>query len=282
MRFVRFKSGARANWGILNDEGVHDLSTLPGPSTTLGDIANENRCRELQRMVHRGQCDIHDLDDVSLLSPVSTPGKLVCVGLNYRDHAEEADRDIPEEPLLFSKAPTCVNNPESPIVAPSEVTQLDYEVELAAVIGRHARNVDATDADSYIAGYTVMNDVSARDTQLSNDEQFFLGKSYDTFAPLGPAIRSTLEYDPNSVDIEMRVNGELRQESNTSEFIFDVHELVEFVSNRLTLRPGDVISTGTTSGVGLFYDPPKLLEPGHTCEATVEGVGTLTNTVVEE
>jgi 2-keto-4-pentenoate hydratase/2-oxohepta-3-ene-1,7-dioic acid hydratase in catechol pathway len=282
MRFVRFQSGGTTSWGALDDTTVHDLSTLPGPEPTLDDISNENRVRELARTVERGQCDTYDVSEVSLLAPVSTPGKLVCVGLNYRDHAEEADRDIPEEPLLFSKAPTCVTNPESPVVAPDEVTQLDYEVELALVIGRYARNVSAADAEEYIAGYTILNDVSARDTQLSNDEQFFLGKSYDTFAPLGPALRSTVDYDPNNVDIEMRVNGELRQSSNTSEFIFDVYDLVEFLSHRLTLRPGDVISTGTTSGVGLFYDPPKLLEPGHTCDATVEGIGTLTNTVVEE
>jgi 2-keto-4-pentenoate hydratase/2-oxohepta-3-ene-1,7-dioic acid hydratase in catechol pathway len=204
----------------------------------------------------------------------------VCVGLNYHDHAEEQDEEPPSEPLLFGKAPTSVTNPGAPIVLPKDIEQVDYEVELAFVVGREARDIPAADAEQYIAGYTILNDVSARDAQFS-DGQFFRGKSYDTFAPMGPTLVAGDGFTPNDVAVELRVNGATKQTSTTAEFVFTVEELFEYISHAMTLRPGDVISTGTPGGVGIFDDPPDLLEDGDTAEAEVEGVGTLTNPVVE-
>ena len=216
---------------------------------------------------------------MDLLAPVPRPGKIVCVGLNYHDHAEEQGEDPPDRPLLFAKAPTSVTDPGKPIVHPPEVDQVDYEVELAVVMGRTAHRVSADDARDYVAGYTVCNDVSARDAQFA-DEQFFRGKSYDTFAPLGPTLVAEGALDPGKLAVECRVDGEVLQESSTAEFIFGVEELVEYISHAMTLRPGDVISTGTPGGVGIFRDPPRLLEPGDTVAVEVEGIGTLRNPVV--
>ncbi|ELY96324.1 fumarylacetoacetate hydrolase family protein [Natrialba taiwanensis] len=215
--------------------------------------------------------------EANLLAPVPRPGKIVCVGLNYHDHAEEQNEAVPDRPLLFGKVGTAVTNPGDPIVYPSALDEVDYEVELGVVIGRTAKDVSADDASDYIAGYTAINDVSGRDAQFA-DEQFFRGKSYDTFAPMGPDAR----LDPSQLDIACRVNRETMQSSNTQEFIFDIDELVEYISGITTLRPGDVISTGTPGGVGIFRDPPELLEPGDTVEVEIDGIGTLANPVVAE
>jgi 2-keto-4-pentenoate hydratase/2-oxohepta-3-ene-1,7-dioic acid hydratase in catechol pathway len=212
---------------------------------------------------------------------VPRPGKIVALGLNYHDHAAEQDVDVPEQPLLFSKAPSSVTRPEAPVVHPAGIDQVDYEVELAIVLGRTVRSVDADDALDAVAGYTVLNDVSARDAQF-DDKQWFRAKSYDTFTPMGPRLVAGDAFDPTAVDVELRVNGETKQESNTAELIFDPAEVVAYASDVMTLEPGDVIATGTPAGVGVFRDPPDLLEPGDTVEAEVEGIGTLRNTVVAE
>nr|WP_310736356.1 fumarylacetoacetate hydrolase family protein [Salinarchaeum laminariae] len=224
-----------------------------------------------------------DGDSISLLAPVPQPGKIICCGLNYRDHAEEQDEEIPERPMLFGKAATSVTNPGDPIVHPDPDGEelVDYEVELGVVIGTRCKDVSEADAADYIAGYTVINDVSGRTAQ-DTDGQFFRGKSYDTFAPMGPTLVADEEFDPNSVDVEMRVDGEVKQSSNTDQFIFDVDELVSYISQSMTLEAGDVISTGTPGGVGIFRDPVDVLEPGQTTEAEIEGIGTLTNAVVGE
>jgi 2-keto-4-pentenoate hydratase/2-oxohepta-3-ene-1,7-dioic acid hydratase in catechol pathway len=220
------------------------------------------------------------VEEVNLLAPVPRPGKFVCVGLNYHDHAEEQDEDVPERPLLFGKAPTAVTNPGDPIVHPATIDEVDYEVELGVVIGRGGKHIDAADARDYVAGYTAINDVSGRDAQF-DDGQYLRGKSYDTFAPMGPTLVPDEHLDPNGLDVECRVNGETKQSSNTDQFIFDVEEVVEYISGVMTLRPGDVISTGTPGGVGIFRDPPDLLEAGDTVEAEIEGIGTLSNPVVD-
>jgi 2-keto-4-pentenoate hydratase/2-oxohepta-3-ene-1,7-dioic acid hydratase in catechol pathway len=245
----------------------------------LADLTNERYLDQLRREVDNGTLSQVPMADVARLAPVPEPGKIVCAGLNYRDHAEEQDEEIPEKPLLFAKAPTTVTNPGSPIVHPGD-EQVDYEVELAAVVGRPATDLSEAEVDDYVAGYTVLNDVSGRDAQFS-DGQFFRGKSYDTFSPMGPALVAGREYDPNAVDVALRVDGETKQSSNTRQFVFDVGELVSYISRHMTLRPGDVVSTGTPGGVGIFRDPVDLLEPGRTCEAEIEGIGTLTNPVVE-
>ena len=266
--------------GLRTGSQVHALAELPDGEPTYCDLTNRRYLDRVRSAVRRDVVSARDLSDVELLSPVPRPGKIVCAGLNYRDHAKEQDEEIPDRPLLFAKAPTTVTNPGSPIVHP-EGEQVDYEVELAVVIGRTATKLDEAAVPEHVAGYTVCNDVSGRDAQLS-DGQFFRGKSYDTFSPLGPTLVAGDDFDPNAVDVELRVDGETKQSSNTCQFIFDVHELVAYISHQMTLLPGDVVSTGTPGGVGIFRDPPDLLEPGQTCEAEIEGIGTLTNPVVAE
>jgi 2-keto-4-pentenoate hydratase/2-oxohepta-3-ene-1,7-dioic acid hydratase in catechol pathway len=280
MRFVRYNGGAGPAWGVQTDEKIHVLGDLPSGEPSYQDLADEGYLEWLSDHVENGTLSTVDPDAVSLLAPVPRPGKIVCAGLNYRDHAEEQDEEIPDVPLLFSKAPTTVTNPNSPIVHPGGEEQVDYEVELAVVIGRTGKGVTEAEAQKYVAGYTALNDVSGRDAQFS-DGQFFRGKSYDTFSPMGPSLAVGPEVDPHSVDVETRVDGEVRQSSNTEQFIFDVDELIAYISEGMTLRPGDVISTGTPGGVGIFSDPPTLLEPGMTCEVEIEGIGTIANPVVE-
>ncbi|MFB6119639.1 MAG: fumarylacetoacetate hydrolase family protein [Halobacteriaceae archaeon] len=282
MQFVRYThAGSNPQWGVVEDGDVYSLSDLPAGEPDYGDIANPSYRDDVRGRVETGGLSTVPETDVRHLAPVPEPGKIVCVGLNYRDHAEEQDEEIPERPLLFGKAPTAVTNPADPIYHPENIEQVDYEVELGVVIGETANNVSANEADDYIAGYTAINDVSGRDAQFE-DEQFLRGKSYDTFAPMGPRLVAGDDFDPNNVDVACRVNGETKQDSNTDQFIFDVYELVEYISNAMTLRPGDVISTGTPGGVGVFMEPPELLEPGDEVDVEIEGIGTLTNPVVEE
>jgi 2-keto-4-pentenoate hydratase/2-oxohepta-3-ene-1,7-dioic acid hydratase in catechol pathway len=279
MRFVRYTADTSPQWGVEHDSTLHPLSRLPGGPPDLSDLANPSYRTSVRRALRDGALPSRSPDDVRRLAPVPQPGQIVCVGLNYHDHAEEQNEEVPERPLLFAKSPSAVTNPGDPIVHPAGIDEVDYEVELGIVIGRTARNVDAADAREYVAGYTIINDVSARDAQF-DDGQFFRGKSYDTFAPMGPALVTDHSVDPNTVDVELRVNGEVKQSSSTEEFIFDVDEVVEYISGVTTLRPGDVISTGTPGGVGIFRDPPDLLEPGDTVEAEIEGIGILENSVV--
>lgn len=201
--------------------------------------------------------------------PPAMPSKVVCVGLNYRSHARELDMPIPVEPVLFLKPPSAVIGHQGEIRLPG-VGQIDYEAELAVVVGQRCKEVQARDADQVILGYTCLNDVTARDIQR-RDGQWTRAKSYDTFCPIGPWIETSI--DPADVSVTCRVNGEVRQEGSTRSLIFGVGELVEFVSNVMTLEPGDVIATGTPPGVG-------ALKPGDTVEVEVEGIGALRNPVV--
>jgi 2-keto-4-pentenoate hydratase/2-oxohepta-3-ene-1,7-dioic acid hydratase in catechol pathway len=280
MRFVRFTQDGPAEWGVEREGTVHRLSALPGGSPTVSDMANRSYLDSVAAAVEDDALPTVDAGEIDRLAPVPCPGKIVAVGLNYRDHAEEQGEEIPDSPLLFSKAPTSVTNPGAPIVHPEGIEEVDYEVELAVVIGRTARDVDASDARDHVAGYTVLDDVSARDAQF-DDGQFFRGKSYDTFAPMGPALVAGGAFDPHAAGVETRVNGEVRQDSSTEQFIFGIDALIEYISGVMTLRPGDVITTGTPGGVGIFRDPPELLEPGDTVTVEVDGIGALTNPVVD-
>ena len=280
MQFVRYSAGEAGHWGVLDGDNVHSLADHPAGPPSLQDITNDSYRSHVRTLVDEGALTTLPVADVRLLAPVPEPGKIVCVGMNYRDHAEEQDEPIPDKPLLFGKAPTAVTNPGAPIRRPPEIEEVDFEVELGVVIGREAHRVDAADAESYVAGYTVVDDVSGRDAQFE-DGQFLRGKSFDTFAPMGPALTKGGDFDPNATDVACRVNGETMQSSNTSEFIFDAYELVEYISHAMTLRPGDVISTGTPGGVGIFREPPELLEAGDTVEVEIEGIGTLSNPVVD-
>jgi len=216
---------------------------------------------------------------VILKSPILNPQKVIGIGLNYRDHAEEAKIPIPKSPLLFGMYANAIIGPHAPIVIPPATKQVDYEAELAVVIGARARRISIEDALDYVAGYSIMNDVSARDLQFG-DKQWTRGKSIDTFAPMGPCLVTPSDLgDGSGLAIELRLNGERLQKSNTSNLIFNVPALVSHISQTMTLEPGDVISTGTPSGVGFVRTPPIFLKPGDIVEIEIEGIGVLSNPV---
>ncbi len=219
------------------------------------------------------------LEELTLLSPVPRPGKVLCLGLNYRDHAAESGMLVPEQPVLFSKFSSAVIGPGSAIRIPPGSSQVDYEAELAVVIGRRTRSVSPAEAMQHVLGYTCLNDVSARDFQF-RDGQWQRGKSCDTFCPLGPWIvtRDELQ-DPHRLAIRLRRNGETLQDSNTGQLVFGVPELVAFLAETITLEPGDVIATGTPPGVGFARKPPVFLRPGDRVEVEIEAIGVLANPV---
>lgn len=219
--------------------------------------------------------------DVRLINPICRPSKIICLGKNYAEHAKEGGFDNPDKPLLFSKAPSALSGPFDPILLPKSCGQIDWEVELAVIIGKACKRVSRTNAMEYIAGFTVMNDVSAREAQFG-DGQWFRGKSLDTFAPLGPALVTPDEIgDINNLQLTTRVDGVLMQDGNTADLIFDIPFLIEYISKDMTLIPGDVISTGTPSGVGIFRNPPIVLKPGNVVECWIESIGSITNPVME-
>jgi 2,4-didehydro-3-deoxy-L-rhamnonate hydrolase len=210
------------------------------------------------------------------------PGKVIAVGLNYREHASESEAPAPRAPLLFAKWPSCLVPDGTAIRIPSGIDQVDWEAELAVVIGTRARRVPVADALSYVRGYTCLNDVSARRAQ-TEDGQWTRAKSFDTFGPIGPRLVPASEIgDPQKLDIRCRVNGELMQDSNTAYMIFSVAELIAYVSAGITLEPGDVIATGTPAGVGAFRPDPIFLNPGDLVEVEVAGIGVLSNRVEAE
>jgi len=212
--------------------------------------------------------------------PIERPGKIVCVGLNYRDHAEEQGVDLPVAPLLFAKFTTSLIGPGEAIVIPPLVTKCDYEAELGVVIGATVRNVSKENALEAVAGYICANDVSARDLQFA-DGQWTRGKSPDTFCPVGPRLVPSAEVgDPHNLWIRAIVNGEVLQDSSTANLIFGVDEIISYITQTATLEAGDLILTGTPAGVGVFRDPQRLLQPGDEVTIEIEGLGRLTNPVV--
>jgi len=223
------------------------------------------------------------LDEVSLHAPIARPGKIVAIGLNYEDHAAETGAEIPDKPVVFAKYPnTIIGNGEA-IRIPPIAEQIDYEAELAVVVGRRARNVPESEALEYVFGYTNSNDVSARDLQFSEGGQWTRSKSIDTFLPLGPYVATRDEVpDPQNLYIRAILNGEVVQDGTTSTMIFSVAEIVSFLSQGMTLEPGDIIITGTPPGVGMARDPQLWMKPGDEVSIEIEGLGTLTNPVEAE
>jgi len=217
-----------------------------------------------------------------LLAPVLDPDKIICIGLNYRDHAIESGMAIPKEPIVFSKFNTALVGPEAEIRLPAVSQSVDYEAELVAVIGREGRDIALAEAMQYVAGYTVGHDVSARDWQLQKEgKQWLLGKTFDTFAPIGPALVTADEvHDVHRLGIRLRLNGRTMQESTTEQLIFRIDQIVAYLSQVMTLRPGDLIFTGTPPGVGFARKPPVFLKPGDVCEVEIDGLGCLRNTCV--
>lgn len=254
---------------------IEDVLHLENGLDTL-----EAKIRELRDTSRNVERCVVRASDITLKAPVLHPEKLIGIGLNYRDHAEESKIPIPKSPLLFGMYANAITGPDSPIVIPPATTQVDYEAEFAVVIGSRASRVSVDDAIHYVAGYTIVNDVSARDLQFG-DKQWTRGKSVDTFAPMGPCLvtRSDLG-SGDGLGIQLRLNGETLQKSNTRNLIFNVPALVSHISQTMTLEPGDVISTGTPSGVGYVRNPPIFLKHGDIVEIEVEGIGVLRNPVV--
>ena len=264
----------------LSEAGDAAGIDVPRRSSALLDQWNWERKASLA-VEYAEERDVahHDLDSLERREPVSHPEKIVCVGLNYRDHAEEGDNPIPDEPVLFSKFPTALVGPGDDVAwDPTYTEQVDYEAELVVVVGREARDVDRAEALDYVAGVTVGNDVSARDLQ-HGDGQWVRGKSLDTFAPTGPDLVTLSEVDdPHDLAIWTEVNGERVQESTTANLVFGIDELVAFCSRAFTLKPGDLVFTGTPPGVGVYREPQVLLDDGDTVTVGIEGLGELTNT----
>lgn len=222
------------------------------------------------------------LSEVRLLPPVPSPEKIICIGLNYRDHARESGMEIPKYPVMFAKYRNALAGPMDSVVLPRVSTQVDYEAELAVVIGRGGRYIPESRAMDHVAGYMVLNDVSARDFQFRT-AQWLQGKTFDTFAPCGPWLVTADEVgDPHALGIRLRLNGQMMQDSSTRELIFGVPQLIAYISQIVTFAPGDIISTGTPPGVGISRKPPVLLKPGDVMEVEVDKVGTIRNQVVAE
>lgn len=210
------------------------------------------------------------------------PGKIICVGMNYKSHIEEQDGRFPKKPVLFAKARSCVIKNRENIIYPREVEELDYEVELAVVIGRKMKDILEDKVPDYIYGYTIMNDVTARNIQ-KNEHQWYRAKSFDTFGPIGPviAIKDKIP-DPQNLNLKSYVNGKLRQDGNTSDMIFGVYPLISYISKSITLEAGDLISTGTPAGVGVFMKHKKMFKPGDTVICEIENIGKLENKIISE
>jgi 2-keto-4-pentenoate hydratase/2-oxohepta-3-ene-1,7-dioic acid hydratase in catechol pathway len=280
MRFAHL-SGRERPLAVVEDDRVAPLSALDGVATlddliaagpVAWDAAREAAAAALE--------DAEPLRPGMLDAPLRAPSKVACVGLNYRDHCRETGMAAPERPLIFAKFPSSLTGPDAPIEWPAGLTeQVDWEAELAVVIGRRVRHASPGTALDAVFGYTAANDVSARDLQFA-DQQWVRGKSIDSFCPLGPAIVTPDEFgDPQRKRLVARINGETMQDSSTAEMIFSVAEVVSFLSHACTLEPGDLILTGTPWGVGAFRAPPVFLSPGDAVEIEVEGVGVLANPV---
>ena len=292
MKLVTYRAGEKdARLGALTEHGIVDLQEAARSAGISADIfsgmmaflaAGESAMGEARRLLSpssRGAKTI-PLASVRLLPPVPRPGKIIAVGLNYRDHAMESGAAKPPSvPILFAKFTNSISGPEDPIVIPGD-PHVDWEAELAVVIGRKGKAIKAAQADDYIAGYMPLNDVSARDWQFG-DKQWVRGKSPDTFCPTGPHLTTRDEIpDVHALAICSRVNGAVMQNSNTSKMIFRVPELVEFISAAITLEPGDIIATGTPEGVGAFRKPPIYLKPGDVVEIEIDRLGVLRNPVI--
>ncbi|MGD8505623.1 MAG: fumarylacetoacetate hydrolase family protein [Candidatus Bathyarchaeota archaeon] len=272
MKIARLKAGEKKLFGMVEDETIISTTTI---------VPFTKRSAFLKERIGKGVT--YKLDEVELLAPLDNPPKIVCVGLNYYDHAAEQGAKISEEPIIFMKPRTAIIGPNKAILKPKFVEKLDYEAELAVVIGKQSKNVPVKEAEQCIFGYTILNDVSARDIQFK-DKQWTRGKSFDTFAPMGPYITTANQIrNPNNLKIRTWVNDELRQDSSTRNMVFNVYEVIHHLSRVMTLEPGDVIATGTPAGVGIFMKPePKFLKPNDRIAIEIEGIGKLENFVVED
>jgi 2-keto-4-pentenoate hydratase/2-oxohepta-3-ene-1,7-dioic acid hydratase in catechol pathway len=282
LRFVTLKRETFSEPGIvaegvavgLRGAGFHDLiSLVAGGSDAMDRVA---------RWVNRHPGADTEESAARFGAPIARPPKIICVGLNYRDHAQESGLAIPDTPTIFAKFPNCVIGPHDPIVLPRNSTRPDYEAELAVVIGRGGRHIAEQNWREHVFGYTILHDVSARDFQMATS-QWMIGKTFDTFCPMGPAIVTADEIpDPHNLRISLTLNGTTMQDSNTANLIFKIPRLIAYLSSVFTLEPGDVIATGTPAGVGFARKPPVYLKPGDEVRIQIEGIGELVNPVVAE
>ncbi len=281
MKIARFRSrpDAPAQLGAVEGGLIRSLSRLG-----LGDdvVAAANTDPDRRRQALEG-AETHLLADVSLLAPVARPPKFLAIGLNYLDHIAEGNRPVPEFPVFFNKQSTCVNDPGADVpIPPESPDQVDYEGELGLVIGRRCRRVSRDEAPSVVAGYCIVNDVSVRDWQRKSPTMW-LGKSWDGHGPFGPWLVTTDELpDPHGLTMQTFVNGELRQDTTTDQMVFDVWHQIETLSTVCTLEVGDVLATGTSSGVAAYFDPPRFLGHGDVVRIDIEGIGSLENRFVLE
>ncbi len=283
MRFVTFQNNGLAEPGVISGENIVGLKQAGFPTLLSVIEGGLDARRRAEAWLDRAPAgEIVPLATARLLAPLPRPPKIICVGLNYRDHAAESKMEIPKVPTIFSKYPTAVIGPGDEIVLPKHSTGPDYEAELAVIVGKGGRYISKDRWRDHVFGYTNFNDVSARDYQEATS-QWMIGKTFDTFAPMGPAIVTADEIaDPHALDIQMIINGEVLQNSNTSQIVFRIPDLLEHLSSVFTLEPGDVISTGTPGGVGEARNPPRWLRPGDDVVVRISGLGELRNRVKAE
>jgi len=283
MKLATFTHAGATRIGVVDGDEIVDLSVAAPdlPREMIAFFEAGSDAMEAARAAVGDGARIA-LADVKLEAPIARPPKFLAVGLNYADHVAESGMDTPEHPTIFNKQSTCVTGPTDPVHVPKASHVLDYEGELGIVIGRRGRHVSRDDAADYIAGYVVVDDVTVRDWQFRTPT-WTMGKSFDTHGPIGPWIVTTDEIrDPHQLDLRTFVNGELRQESNTKQLIFDCFFLVEHFSTAFTLEPGDIIATGTPGGVGILNKPPQILKAGDVVRVEIEGIGEIENPIIDE
>ena len=283
MKLATFTHQGSTRIGVSDGKDIVDLSVAAPnlPKDMLGFLEAGDDAMEMARAALEKGPRI-PLADVHLEAPIARPPKILAVGLNYADHVAESGMDTPEHPTIFNKQSTCITGPTDPVHVPKVSHVLDYEGELGFVIGKRGRHVSREDAADYIAGYVVVDDVTVRDWQFQTPT-WTMGKSFDTHGPIGPWIVTTDEIrDPHQLELRTFVNDELRQESNTKQLIFDCFTLVEHFSKAFTLEPGDLIATGTPSGVGIAAKPPQILKAGDVVRIEIEGIGKIENPIIDE
>ena len=281
MRLVTFEGPHGLRVGALSQGGVVDL-TAAGIAAGMAEmIAGGAEALAAARDALAGDAPVLAMDSVRLRAPIR-PGKVLCSGINYRSHAaENPNARMPDYPHFFAKVSTALAGPDDPIEAPAATRQLDYEVEFAVVIGARLTRPAEADVMPAVFGYTLLNDVSARDVQFA-DNQITTGKNFDRFAPIGPCIVTADEIPrPDAVALRTRLNGRLMQDGSTADWLFPLPRLIGYLAGIMTLEPGDIVTTGTPAGVGLFQKPPVFMRPGDVIEIEAEGIGTLRNTIVE-
>lgn len=278
MKLIRFGANGQEKPGLIINDKRYDVSAF-GEDYTEQFFETDGVARLAAFIKDKQLPEVGE--DVRLGSPIVRPSKIVCIGLNYADHAKETNAPLPPEPVIFMKATTAIVGPNDNIVIPKNSVKTDWEVELAVVIGKKASYVDEANAMDYVAGYVLHNDVSEREFQLERNGTWDKGKGCDTFAPLGPFLATPDEIaDPHNVRLWLKVNGKTLQDGTTSNFIFNLPHLISYTSQFMTLLPGDIISTGTPAGVGLGMQPPFYLKPGDVVELGIDGLGESKQNVV--